>query len=104
MTREKHDWTEADNIVALYLYRYGTDGLRLTEGEVLTRLASTQGVTRITEGSMERKTRNYRFLHTGQPTSGSNASETSKRIHRQYQDTPKETLLSVVREILRLDT
>jgi len=92
-SRRQHRW--------FYLYRYGTDGLDMTEGEVLTNLASSQGSSRISEGSMERKTRNYRFLETGQPASGSNASVKSKEVFARYKDISKDQLRSVVLRILR---
>jgi hypothetical protein len=74
----------------------------MTESEVLTKLAASQGVTRISEGSMERKIRNYQFLQTGQPESGSHPSENSKQVYARYKDASKDELLSIVRKILRL--
>ena len=97
----RHRWTEEDDIVGLYLYKYGTDDLGITEAEVLTKLATAQGNTRISEGSMERKTRNYQFLETDAPRSGSHPSRQSMEIYTRYRDDSGQDFTRRVRHILR---
>lgn len=52
---EKHEWTENDDIIALYLYRFGLEDLPLGIGEIGDRLG-------MGAGSLRMRIRNFRAI------------------------------------------
>jgi hypothetical protein len=86
-----HTWSEDDDTVALYLFRYGVSDLGVTEGEILRALD-------IAGDSMEAKKLNYKFLRTGEGLR--NASEQSREIYQRYRYSSRQDLTARVLAIL----
>jgi hypothetical protein len=77
-----HRWSVQDDIVALYLYRFG-------EGDIgtLETLGETRGMGK---GSLRMRVQNFQFLASGQGLS--HPSKQSKAIYRRHRNTPREEL------------
>jgi hypothetical protein len=91
---ERHEWTETDDIVAFYLYRFGPDDLSLGIGEIGDRLGMGGGSLRMRIG-------NFRAIdgHGGL----GNAAIQSRRIYEAHSKSSKEELRAKVLSILGLD-
>lgn len=87
-----HIWSEDDDLVGFYLYKYGVSELGVTHGAILKALD-------IGADSMEAKRLNYQALRTGKGLK--NASEQSRMIYQRRRITPKEELKQLVLPILR---
>jgi hypothetical protein len=88
---EKHEWTETDDIVALYLYRFGAKDLPLRIAAIGDRLGMGAGSLRMRIG-------NFRAIdgHGGL----GNAAIQSRRIYEAHSKTAKEELRAKVLSIL----
>jgi hypothetical protein len=80
---EKHSWTEADDITALYAYRFGTDRLGISVPE----LARSRDIP---PGSFDMRMRNFGAIRgEGNLT---HVAQQSRRIFAKYGDTSEESL------------
>ena len=106
--KPKHGWNDEENVVGLYLYLYETDGLGLSEEQILGRLAAKYpSRVPITLGSMKMKKQNYRHLdiEAGITTPSSytplsHPSKPSRRIYADYRDASQADLRRHVLEII----
>ena len=71
----KHQWTECDDIVALYLYKYGTSIIGLSVGEVAQKLNSDKG-------SMKMRIQNFQNINGAGGLS--NVASQSRKIFKQF--------------------
>lgn len=88
---DKHEWTEDDDIVALYLYRFGPDDLPISVGEIGERLGMGAGSLRMRIG-------NFRAID-GQGGL-ENAAIQSRKIYETNAKTSKDELRTKVLLIL----
>ena len=90
---EKHQWTEDDDIVALYLYRFGPDDLPLGIAEISEKLG-------MKAGSLKMRIGNFQAIdgHGGL----SNAAIQSRKIYETHGTTSKDELRTKVLSILGL--
>jgi 5-methylcytosine-specific restriction protein A len=80
---DKHEWTEDDDIVALYLYRFGPDDLPISVGEIGDRLGMGAGSLRMRIG-------NFRAID-GQGGLD-NAAIQSRKVYESHAKTSKDEL------------
>ena len=88
---EKHQWTETDDIVALYLYRFGADDLPLGVAEISEKLG-------MKAGSLKMRIGNFQAID-GQGGL-SNAAIQSRKIYEAHAKAPKDELRTKVLSIL----
>ena len=88
---DKHEWTENDDVVALYLYRFGPDDLSLGIGEIGDRLGMGAGSLRMRIG-------NFRAID-GKGGLG-NAAIQSRKIYETHAKSSKGELRTEVLSIL----
>lgn len=94
----RHTWTENDDIVAFYLYKFmGDEELRYKTKEI-AELISKKGENFV--GSLRRRIKNFRYLDTGDAPGGENYAALSKRVYDKYKNSPKNELRKIVVNIL----
>jgi hypothetical protein len=88
---KEHHWKESDDVVALYLSKYGDSGLGLAISDVAARL-------NIAIGAMKMRMSNFK----SQSGSGglANASRQTGEVYGTFHDTPEPELRSMVCGIL----
>ena len=79
----RHSWSEADELVAYYLYRYGTSLLPFD----VTTIADQRGIKR---GSMDMRIRNFE-AYAGTGALG-HISKQSVRVFERHRNTPEAQL------------
>lgn len=80
---DRHSWSEADDLVAFYLYRFGTERLPLD----MPTIAEQRGIKK---GSMEMRIRNF-TAYAGAGSLG-NIARQSVKVFERYKDTPEPQL------------
>jgi len=86
-----HQWSDEDEIVALFLYRFPTTRLPFS----VERICDKRGIPR---GSMKSKRENFRYLDTGKGLP--HRSEKSRMIWERHKGTLQEELKDIVLEII----
>jgi len=91
VSKKSHEWTEEDDIVTLYLYKYGDEGIPFTHEDVSSILG-------MSTGSLGMRIANFKAIdgkggleHYG---------KISLKVYRKYYETPKAELRSLVVRIL----
>ncbi|MBU1342386.1 MAG: hypothetical protein KKE44_26195 [Proteobacteria bacterium] len=82
-----HVWTVKDDIIAFFLYKFGSDDLIFGIDAIASKLG-------ISKDSLIARKENFKFLETG--IGLSHVAEQSKQIHAQF----KDVYLGVIKEIL----
>jgi hypothetical protein len=83
----KHRWSEADDIAALYVFRFGVERLRMT-------MADLARSREITPGSFDMRVRNFGAMRgKGHLT---HAARQSRRVLERYGDLAEEQLRTLV--------
>jgi len=92
VSKRNHEWTEEDDIVTLYLYKYGNEGIPFT-------LEDVSRILGMSTGSLGMRIANFKAIdgkggleHYG---------KTSLKVYRKYYETPKDELRSLVVRILQ---
>jgi hypothetical protein len=80
---DRHSWSKADDLVAFYLYRFGTARLPLD----IPTIAERRGIK---PGSMDMRIRNFE-TYAGRGGLG-NIARQSVQVFEQYRDTPEPEL------------
>jgi hypothetical protein len=88
---KQHKWNEDDDLVALYLARYGTDGLPTTQAEI----AKTLGMS---EASLIMRQRNFGDLEGVHGLS--HVAQQSFRIFERHKNTPKADMRTLVLRVI----
>ncbi len=78
---KRHQWTDKDEVIAFFLYRYGDDDLMFKRCGIAKKLG-------MSKESLVAKEGNFKFLDTGKGLS--NASCLSKKIYEKYKNKPKD--------------
>ena len=79
---KKHKWTNSDNIIAFFLYKYNSSSLLITPEE-LNKIGETMGIPDGKgAGTLRMKIQNFSFLDGKGKLS--KASIPSKRVYEQY--------------------
>lgn len=84
-----HHWTEADDIAALYVYRFGTERL----GTSTTDLARSPGIK---AGSFRMRVKNFQALDGKGGLE--NWAHQSERVFERYRNVSEETLRRLVQQ------
>ena len=87
----RHKWTEEDDIVALYLFRFGDDSLSLPLDDIGAMLG-------MGAGSLLMRIGNFRAIDGGGGLS--NYARQSKEIFEKHKATPKGDLRITVEKII----
>lgn len=80
---DRHDWSEADDLIAFYLYRFGTERLPFD----MPTIAERRGIKL---GSMKMRISNFKAC-AGTGGLG-NIAQQSVQVFEQYRDTPEPAL------------
>jgi len=80
---DQHDWIEADDLIAFYLYRFGTERLPFD----MSTIAERRGIKL---GSMKMRISNFK-AYAGAGRLG-NIARQSVRVFDRYKDTPEPEL------------
>ena len=80
---DRHDWSVADDLVAFYLYRFGTERLPFD----IPTIAERRGIK---PGSMRMRISNFK-AHAGAGSLG-NIAQQSIQVFERYRDTPEPEL------------
>jgi hypothetical protein len=80
---DRHDWSEADDLVAFYLYRFGTERLPFD----MTAIAERRGIKL---GSMKMRISNFK-AYAGTGGLG-NIARQSEQVFERYRHTPEPEL------------
>lgn len=80
---DRHDWSEADDLVAFYLYRFGTERLPFD----MPTIAERRGIK---PGSMKMRIGNFK-AYAGSGGLG-NIARQSVQVFERYRDTPEPEL------------
>jgi hypothetical protein len=91
MPNQRHKWSLEDDIVALFLYRFGDQDLPLSAGDIGEKLGMGRG-------SLVMRIANFRSLDGGNGLR--NWSEQSETIYHTHKGSPKEELRALVLRIL----
>ncbi|HKQ47720.1 MAG TPA: hypothetical protein VJZ71_06610 [Phycisphaerae bacterium] len=81
-----HKWSEDDDLIGYYLFRFGDAGLGTSKQELADRLGMGWA-------SMNQKIANYKFL-AGQPGLD-HPSIQSRQIHSRYKDMPDDAFKTI---------
>ena len=93
LRRERyHKWTEDDDIVTLYLYKYGDGEIPFTLEDISRNLGMSAGSLRMRIANFKAVDGKGGLKHFGRQ---------SLKIYRKYYETPKDKLKSLVVKILR---
>jgi len=93
--KDNHQWTDADNLLALYYHKYKTEYLGVDE----TQLAK---MIRTTVASLKMQASNFKRLHT--VTSGlSDFSKAQAEIYEKYGNLSRYDLFKELKELTPLD-
>lgn len=80
---DQHNWSEADDLVAFYLYKFGTERLPFD----MPTIAERRGIK---PGSMKMRISNFKaYAGTGRLK---NIARQSVRVFERYRDTPEPEL------------
>ncbi|RKG76191.1 hypothetical protein D7W79_18410 [Corallococcus exercitus] len=82
---DKHNWSEADDLVAFYLYRFGTEGLPFD----LPTIAEQRGIK---EGSLKMRISNFK-AYAGAGSLG-NIARQSVQVFERYKNVHQTELRS----------
>jgi len=82
-----HRWSDADDVAALYVYRFGLQGLARSQSA----LAQALGIS---AGSFGMRIQNVSFLATGSGLP--NYAKRTERIYAQHNATPETKLRAIV--------
>lgn len=88
---DRHDWTIKDEVIALFLYKFGEEDLIFD----IPGIASKLGMSK---DSLKAKIENFKFLDTGKGLS--NFSKNSKQVYEDFKNAPKNIYLAVVKTFL----
>ena len=88
---ERHRWTEGDDLVALYMSRYGAARLPMMQAAIASRLG-------MSEASLIMRQRNFGYLDNG--VGLSHVAAQTRRIHRQYRNATEAELRPLVLRVL----
>jgi hypothetical protein len=83
----RHRWTETDDIVALYLHRFGLDRLDATRESIATHLG-------MTPAALNMRVANFRAL--ANEGGLGNFADQSRRVHDRHHATPEPDLRRLV--------
>ena len=93
--KNNHEWTTADNMLALYYYKYKTEFLGLEEKELCDMIGTTLG-------SLKMQASNFRRLHT--VTEGlSDFSKAQAEIYVKYGKLCRYELFKELKKVLPID-
>jgi hypothetical protein len=88
-----HKWIECDDIVALYLYKFGASRLGIS-------LADASATLDITPSSMKMRLQNFKSIENagGLP----NVAQLSRRVYKQYHTFSEAEMRSLVMDCLKV--
>lgn len=87
-----HKWSKEDDIVTFYLYRFGTDSLRMELCDISKKLG-------MSESSLKMRIGNFKAIDTGKGLS--NYAKLSKKVYDEYKNFNKDSHLKEVNNILK---
>lgn len=88
----RHLWSENDDIITLYLYKFNADQLPYTLEQVVEKLG-------VTIGSFKMRRNNFKFLDGKGGLQ--NFSEQSRKIYEDYKSKTEEELRKIVLDLLK---
>ena len=93
--KDNHQWSNSDNLLALYYHKYKTEYLGLDEIQVAAMIGTTVA-------SLKMQASNFRRLHT--VTEGlSDFSRAQAEIYEKYGELSRYDLFKVLKELTPLD-
>ena len=88
---KKHKWSKEDDIVAFYLYKFGTRNISISIDDI----ANTLGMS---TASMKMRIANYKALDKGRGLN--HYSKLSKKVYEEYKNYSEPDLRKIIESIL----
>ena len=90
----KHKWTERDDIIVYYLYKFGTKNLTFSIEELGKKLG-------IKPESIKMRIENFRAIDTKNQKGLKNYAKLSKIIYEEYKNSSEDALRNIVISLLK---
>lgn len=89
----KHKWSKEDDIVALYLYKFGEKNLTHSIEDICKKLG-------IILASMNMRIENFRYIDTNGDMGLENYAKLSRKVYEEYKNYLQSDLALLVKSIL----
>ena len=89
-----HDWTECDDIIALYVYKYGTAQIGLSHNAIAAEIGTTSD-------GLTMRVSNFRSLETG--TGLSHVAQSTRSVRTHYGSLAEPELRAKAKNCLSME-